>query len=476
MKLKLLITSCAFAFLYMGNVDAMDPVIAQAKSMKPGPRAIFLEQKYIELNGRYVELQRQPGHGPLPDADSFADVTQGVRDIHITRTGIDDVTSYHDTFEAVHGADTIAGLIAIAARQGSGDNHAVHDGVFEEGTNYGHLREYQTLNDLRTGNGGQPYQLLSAQLRGVLDNYNTLSGFQTFEALTGGGAAYNLLHQDLRTELGRHTTLFGFQSINDLVNGGQAYQLLHQDLRNELGHVQTLRGFNSLQQLSTDGTGGKALLQNGLQGEIDHMCAMEQAATVSDIPDNALTHLQNSVRQKLQKDRLIGKYKAPNPPANPDHPVPLVPWIQPDLFQGEALHVAAGFGTLVRNVFTAADIDEALPHLLNILSTSLAAADIVKNADFNQGNPNFGQGQGHNLSRRFGGCLSEIKANHQGAARIPHYLSLLKTMIEDLTLPAAQPDQPRTLKQHLPGYTFDLFKQLLEDMLEDASFEQLGIH
>ena len=439
MKLKLLITSCAFAFLYMGNVDAMDdPVITQAKGMKPGPRAIFLEQKYIELNGRYVNLQRQPGRGPLPDADSFADVTQGVRDIHITQTGIDDVTSYHDTFEAVHGADTIAGLIAIAARQGSGDNHAVHDGVFEEGTNYGHLREYHTLNDLRTGNGGQPYQLLSAQLRGVLDNYNTLSGFQTFEALTGGGEAYNLLHAGLRAEL---------------------------------GHVQTLRGFNSLQQLSTDGTGGKALLQNGLQDEIDHMYAMEQAATVSDIPDDALTHLQNGVRQKLQKDQLIGKYKAPNPP---DHPVPLVPWIQPDLFQGEALHVAAGFGTLVRNVFTAADIDEALPHLLNILSTSLAAADIVKNADFNQGNPNFGQG--HNLSRRFGGCLSEIKANHQGAARIPHYLSLLKAMIEDLTLPALQPDQPRTLKQNLPGYTFDLFKQLLEDMLEDASFEQLGIH
>ena len=441
MKLKLLITSCAFAFLYMGNVDAMDPVIAQAKSMKPGPRAVFLEQKYIELNGRYLELQRQPERGPLEEANDFNAVTQGVRDIHITQAGIDDVTSYHDTFEAVHGADTIAELITIAARQGSADNHAVHDDVFEEGTNYGHLRGYQTLSDLRTGNGGQPYQLLSVQLRGVLDNYDTLSRFQTFEALTGGGAAYNLLHQDLR---------------------------------NELGHVQTLRGFNSLQQLSTDGTGGKALLQNGLQDEIDHMYAMEQAATVSDIPDNALTHLQNGVRQKLQKDQLIGKYKAPNPPANPDHPVPLAPWIQPDLFQSEALHVAAGFGTLVRNVFTAADIGEALPHLLNILSTSLADGGIVKNADFNQGNPNFGQG--HNLSRRFGGCLSEIKANQQGAARIPHYLSLLKAMIEDLTLPAAQPDQPRTLKQNLPGYTFNLFKQLLEDMLEDASFEQLGIH
>ena len=373
MKLKLLITSCAFAFLYMGNVDAMDPVIAQAKSMKPGPRAIFLEQKYIELNGRYVELQRQPGRGPLPDADSFADVTQGVRDIHITQTGIDDVTSYHDTFEAVHGADTIAGLIAIAARQGSGDNHAVHDGVFEEGTNYGHLREYQTLNDLRTGNGGQPYQLLSAQLRGVLDNYNTLSGFQTFEALTGGGQAYQLLHQGLRDELGHHTTLFGFQSINALTAGGQAYQLLHQGLRDDISDSVSIRNAQGL-------------------------------SAINQLQERARNRLHITTRQQINKSDILFN---------------LSTRIPADLYRNTpGLHITGqGFGTALMGIMSAATVAAASVHLESVNTLLGDPGIIATDANIQV-----------NSAQACGSCVSHFLVQDDNYATLG-YLRIIKEIV-----------------------------------------------
>lgn len=271
-------------------------------------------------------------------------------------------------------------------------------------------------------------------------------------------------------------------------------------MRDELDKHAELVTFQSLQALT--GGGSYELLHGNLQAELKDLKDLEDAQTISEIKNSSLDRLKPEIANKLKKDRLIAKYK--EQPAQPvinnnnnnnnneeGNNVPAQPWMQPDLFSGENLnlHVAAGFGANVRSVFLAGTIEEALPALTRILGESLAAQEIQMNANFREYNDQSVFTNVDYLKQRFSILVGLIGVEYTPEERLGGYLSLLKAMITKLTVPGQQlqqnllqgdnnnqPQQPRQLKAGVDGVTtLRLFKLLLEDMLQGASYEQLGI-